>query len=305
MPGRSSDEPTRLVSKVAHMGTIAEAAAAALSAMTGSAPPSVAVVLGSGWTDAADQFGEPTAEVSMADLPGFAPPSALGHAGTIRTVTVGDTQVLLLLGRTHAYEGHELSSVVHPVRTAIAAGADTVILTNAAGGIREDYTVGQPVLISDHLNLTARSPLVGAEFVDLVDAYSPNSERSPAPSTPNWSKACTPDCQGPITKRRPKSECCVPSAPTSWACRLSTRPSRPVRWGHACWASRWSPILRRASPAHHSITRKCSRQARLPPPEWERCCANWSANCEPSGTGVDQLRSRPRDAARTRIALRT
>lgn len=173
MPGRSSDEATRLVSKVTHMGTIAEAAAAALSAMTGSAPPSVAVVLGSGWTDAADQFGEPTAQVSMADLPGFAPPSALGHAGTIRTVTVGDTQVLLLLGRTHAYEGHELSSVVHPVRTAIAAGADTVILTNAAGGIREDYAVGQPVLISDHLNLTARSPLVGAEFVDLVDAYSP------------------------------------------------------------------------------------------------------------------------------------
>ncbi|MCJ0906197.1 purine-nucleoside phosphorylase [Rhodococcus sp. ARC_M6] len=155
------------------MGTIAEAAAAALSAMTGSPSPTVAVVLGSGWTDAADQFGEPTAEVSMADLPGFAPPSARGHVGTIRTVTVGNTNVLLLLGRAHAYEGHDLGVVVHPVRTAIAAGVDTVILTNAAGGIREDYTVGQPVLISDHLNLTARSPLVGAEFVDLVDAYSP------------------------------------------------------------------------------------------------------------------------------------
>lgn len=155
------------------MGTIAKAAAAALSAMTGSAPPSVAIVLGSGWTDAADEFGEPSSEVSMADLPGFAPPSALGHAGTIRTVTVGDTEVLLLLGRAHAYEGHDLATVVHPVRTAIAAGVDTVILTNAAGGIREDLHVGQPVLISDHLNLTARSPLVGAEFVDLVDAYSP------------------------------------------------------------------------------------------------------------------------------------
>ncbi|MGC0364977.1 purine-nucleoside phosphorylase [Rhodococcus sp. 27YEA15] len=155
------------------MGTIAEAAAAALSAKTGCSSPSVAVVLGSGWTDAADKFGEPNAEISMSDLPGFAPPSAAGHAGTIRSVRVGQTNVLLLLGRTHAYEGHDLATVVHPVRTAIAAGASTVILTNAAGGIREGYEVGRPVLISDHLNLTARSPLSGAQFVDLVDAYSP------------------------------------------------------------------------------------------------------------------------------------
>jgi purine-nucleoside phosphorylase len=62
---------------------------------------------------------------------------------------------------------------VHPVRTACAAGADVVVLTNAAGGLRPEFSVGQPVLISDHLNLTARSPLVGAQFVDLVDAYSP------------------------------------------------------------------------------------------------------------------------------------
>jgi purine-nucleoside phosphorylase len=81
--------------------------------------------------------------------------------------------VLVLLGRVHAYEGHDLRHVVHPVRTACAAGARTVVLTNAAGGLRDDFTVGQPVLISDHLNLTARSPLVGAQFVDLVDAYAP------------------------------------------------------------------------------------------------------------------------------------
>jgi purine-nucleoside phosphorylase len=81
--------------------------------------------------------------------------------------------VLVFVGRIHAYEGHELSHVVHPVRAACAAGVRTVVLTNAAGGLRDDYTVGQPVLISDHLNLTARSPLVGAQFVDLTDAYSP------------------------------------------------------------------------------------------------------------------------------------
>ena len=81
--------------------------------------------------------------------------------------------MLVLVGRIHAYEGHDLRHVVHPVRTACAAGVRTVVLTNAAGGLRADFAVGQPVLISDHLNLTARSPLVGAQFVDLVDAYSP------------------------------------------------------------------------------------------------------------------------------------
>ncbi len=154
------------------MGT-PDAAAAALAEYTDCAEHPIAVVLGSGWNAAADRFGEPFATVPMAELPGFTPPSALGHAGTIRSVDVGGRRVLLLLGRTHAYEGHPLDSVVHPVRTAVAAGARTVILTNAAGGIRSEYAVGQPVLVSDHLNLTGRSPLVGAEFVDLVDAYDP------------------------------------------------------------------------------------------------------------------------------------
>jgi purine-nucleoside phosphorylase len=133
----------------------------------------IAVVLGSGWAAAADVIGAPDAVVKMADLPGFATPRALGHGGEIRSVTVAGTKVLVLLGRSHAYEGHDLSTVVHPVRTACAAGARTIVLTNAAGGLREGMAVGQPVLINDHLNLTARSPLVGAHFVDLVDAYSP------------------------------------------------------------------------------------------------------------------------------------
>jgi purine-nucleoside phosphorylase len=154
-------------------GTAARAASV-LAERTGVPAHDVAVVLGSGWQAAADAFGVPTATVPMRDLPGFAAPSASGHAGQVRSVRVGDTRVLLLLGRTHAYEGHDLTRVVHPVRTACAAGAGTVILTNAAGGIREGMSVGTPVLISDHLNLTAKSPLVGAEFVNMVDAYSPD-----------------------------------------------------------------------------------------------------------------------------------
>lgn len=152
---------------------MADEAAAALLARIGADAVDVAVVLGSGWAPAAAELGEPSAVVPMAELPGFTPPSAAGHGGQVLALTVGDKRVLVLLGRIHAYEGHDLRHVVHPVRTACAAGARSVVLTNAAGGLREDHAVGQPVLISDHLNLTARSPLVGAQFVDLVDAYSP------------------------------------------------------------------------------------------------------------------------------------
>lgn len=152
---------------------MADEAAVALLARIGADAVDVAVVLGSGWAPAAAELGKPSAVVPMAELPGFTPPSAAGHGGQVLALTVGDKRVLVLLGRIHAYEGHDLRHVVHPVRTACAAGARSIVLTNAAGGLREDHAVGQPVLISDHLNLTARSPLVGAQFVDLVDAYSP------------------------------------------------------------------------------------------------------------------------------------
>jgi purine-nucleoside phosphorylase len=141
-------------------------AAAALAKLTGVDTHDVAVVLGSGWRPAADVLGTPDAEVSIGDLPGFAAPTVLGHGGTLRSLRVGDKRVLILLGRTHLYEGRGVGPVVHGVRTAAAAGCRTIILTNAAGCLRDGVEIGQPVLISDHLNLTATSPLVGAQFVD-------------------------------------------------------------------------------------------------------------------------------------------
>lgn len=151
----------------------AEQAAAAIRERTGVDEHDVAVVLGSGWAPAVAALGTPTATLPMGELPGFTPPTAAGHGGQALSVRIRDHRVLVLVGRIHAYEGYDLRHVVHPVRAACAAGVRTVVLTNAAGGLREDFAVGQPVLISDHLNLTARSPLVGAQFVDLVDAYSP------------------------------------------------------------------------------------------------------------------------------------
>ncbi|MEN4476005.1 purine-nucleoside phosphorylase [Mycolicibacterium cosmeticum] len=151
----------------------ADTAAQAIRDRTGVEAHDVAVVLGSGWAPAVEALGAPSATIPMAELPGFTPPTAAGHGGRVLSIPVGARHALVLVGRIHAYEGHDLRHVVHPVRTACAAGARTVVLTNAAGGLRAEYRVGEPVLISDHLNLTARSPLVGAQFVDLVDAYAP------------------------------------------------------------------------------------------------------------------------------------
>ena len=152
---------------------IAAEAAEVLAKRTGLDRHDVAVVLGSGWRPAADVIGAAAHEIPMGELPGFLAPTAVGHGGTVRSVPVGDRAALVLLGRTHGYEGHGVTQVVHGVRTAIAAGCRAILLTNAAGGLREGMSVGQPVLISDHLNLTATSPLVGANFVDLTDLYSP------------------------------------------------------------------------------------------------------------------------------------
>ena len=163
-----------------HAITAAESAAQALIDQLGHTPD-IAVVLGSGWADAVSIIGNPVAEVSYEDLPGFPTPSVPGHGGKLSLVKAGDANVLLVQGRIHMYEGHSPDVVAHPIRTAILAGCKQVVITNGCGGINPDYQVGQLVLISDHLNLTGQSPMWGASapdgypirFVDLTDAYSP------------------------------------------------------------------------------------------------------------------------------------
>jgi purine-nucleoside phosphorylase len=158
------------------VSTPAEAAAEAarvLSELTGVERHDVALVMGSGWLPAVDALGEATADIATTDLPGFAAPAVAGHAGRIRSVRSGDKQLLVFLGRTHFYEGLGVRAVVHGVRTAAAAGCRTIVLTNGCGGLKETWTPGTPVLISDHINLTATSPIEGAHFVDLTDLYSP------------------------------------------------------------------------------------------------------------------------------------
>src|SRR4029077_13334129 len=100
----------------------------------------VAVVLGSGWAPAVAQLGDPVAVVPMAELPGFTPPTAAGHGGQVLSLRVGHHRVLVFVGRIHAYEGHELRHVVHPVRAAGAAGGRTRGLTHTPGRAPRPHT---------------------------------------------------------------------------------------------------------------------------------------------------------------------
>jgi len=152
--------------------TLAQEAATALAELTGVEHHDIALVLGSGWLPAVEALGEVTAEIATTDLPGFSAATVAGHSGKIRSVKSGDRQLLVFLSRTHYYEGRGLAAVVHGVRTAAAAGCRAIVLTNGCGGLKETWTPGTPVLISDHINLTGRSPIEGANFVDLTDLYS-------------------------------------------------------------------------------------------------------------------------------------
>jgi purine-nucleoside phosphorylase len=162
----------------------AQTAAFELAEKSGVDHHDLAVVLGSGWLPAADRLGQLKAEVSFGELSGFPTPSVAGHAGAVRSIAGGpgaSMRILAFLGRVHLYEGYGPAAVVHAVRTAILSGCRVVVLTNAAGAIREGFRVGQPVLLSDHVNLTGQSPLSGlpppepyqVRFVDMTSAYSP------------------------------------------------------------------------------------------------------------------------------------
>lgn len=154
----------------------AEIAAAEIADRTGVIAHDVALVMGSGWVSAVDALGTPAYECNAEELTGFLPPTVVGHSGKVRSYAIDSDgkklHALVFLGRTHLYEGKGVEPVVHSVRVAVKAGAKIIILTNACGGINTTYKVGQPVLIRDHISLTAVSPLSGATFVDLTDLYS-------------------------------------------------------------------------------------------------------------------------------------
>jgi purine-nucleoside phosphorylase len=139
--------------------------------------PKTAIVLGSGLGEFVDQF-ENKITISYDQIPHFKKTKVEGHAGALIYGTIEKTPVLALQGRVHAYEGHDLLDVVFGVRTLGSLGVKNVILTNASGGINLNYKPGDLVLITDHLNLTGKNPLVGpnidklgTRFPDMGEAY--------------------------------------------------------------------------------------------------------------------------------------
>jgi purine-nucleoside phosphorylase len=152
---------------------VAKLAAMQLAEKTGVASHDIALTLGSGWAKAADLIGETTAVIDATEIAGFSASAVVGHNSTLRSILLPNGKRALVIGaRTHFYEGHGVRRVAHSVRTAAAAGASVMVLTNGAGGIKDTWKPGTPVLISDHLNLTGASPLEGATFIDLTDLYS-------------------------------------------------------------------------------------------------------------------------------------
>ena len=152
-------------------------ATAAIAAATNRDHHELAVVLGSGLSDYAASLPN-AVEVPYDRIPGFPVPKVEGHAGSLVSAEVGSARVMVLAGRVHYYEGWSLEEIVFGVRTAVAAGAETVVLTNAAGGVGDGLAPGDLVLIKDHINLTGANPLMGSNdgrlgprFPDLTGLY--------------------------------------------------------------------------------------------------------------------------------------
>jgi len=165
-PIRPLDQPARI--------DALEAAARARSDLI----PEIAIVLGSGLGGLADELTDPVA-IPFADLPGWPPLTAPGHAGRLLLGRLEGRPVVLLQGRFHMYEGNDPGLVIQPVLLSRRLGAKVLVLTNAAGGLNPAWGPGTLMIIRDHINLTGRNPLIGPNaddigprFPDLTEAWS-------------------------------------------------------------------------------------------------------------------------------------
>jgi xanthosine phosphorylase len=142
--------------------------------------PRIAVVLGSGLGAVADAV-QGASVVGYQELPGFPRPTVAGHAGRVVLGTIAGVPVAVLQGRAHLYEGGDVSELIGPVRALAAAGVEVLVLTNAAGSLREEVAPGSLMAITDHINMTGVNVLIGPNddaigprFPSLRDAYDPS-----------------------------------------------------------------------------------------------------------------------------------
>ncbi|HEX3274192.1 MAG TPA: purine-nucleoside phosphorylase [Gemmatimonadales bacterium] len=160
----------------AKSGAMAAEAAAAVRRRLGGRSPQVAIVLGSGLGQFAERLAEPV-RIPYADIPHFPAPTVIGHSGELVAGSLAGRPVLVQSGRFHMYEGHPAALTALPVRLFARLGVDTLIVTNAAGGIRRSFGSGTVMLIADHINLSFRNGLFGPvlegeeRFPDMSDPY--------------------------------------------------------------------------------------------------------------------------------------
>lgn len=184
---------------------VAERAAEALWERTGLSRLDALIVLGTGLGPTAELLGAKGPPIELVDLPGFQPPTVIGHRAHAWSVNLAGQHTLVVGGRVHLYEGRTESEVVHLVRTAVLAGCKIVMLTTAAGGIRPGFSPGEIVMISDHLNMTGRSALIdvpadhplGSPFVDLTDAWSPRLRAAARSNDPSIAQGVYAQLLGP------------------------------------------------------------------------------------------------------------
>ncbi|HEV2454007.1 MAG TPA: purine-nucleoside phosphorylase [Verrucomicrobiae bacterium] len=136
--------------------------------------PNLAIVLGSGFQPAVEGL-RVDAEIPYSKIPGFPEPTVKGHAGKLFFGELGGTPVTVLSGRAHYYEGHSMERVTFPIRALAAFGIHDLLLTNAAGGIKPSFRIGDFMLTTDHINFMGTTPLRGkSHFVDLTQVYDPH-----------------------------------------------------------------------------------------------------------------------------------
>jgi len=137
----------------------------------------IAIVLGSGLGGLGERI-ENAIEIPYEDIPGFPLSTVEGHKGQLIIGKLGGKNIIAMQGRFHYYEGYPLDQVVFPIRVILSLGIETLIVTNAAGGVDESFVPGDLMLIEDHINFTGRNPLIGKNldelgprFVDMTNAY--------------------------------------------------------------------------------------------------------------------------------------
>ena len=211
--------------------------------------PSIGIVLGSGLGGLADALTDVDA-VPFADLPGWPPASAPGHAGRLLLGKLDGVPVVCLQGRLHLYEGNSERLVVEPVLLMGRLGAKVILLTNAAGGVNAAWPAGTLMLITDHLNLTGRSPLIGMNDDELgprfpdsstpgVHVYGRSSSRPPREEGIELQEGVYAGLTGPTYETPAEVRMLRRWAPMPWACRPCWRPLRPAGRAWRWSASRW------------------------------------------------------------------